>query len=341
MSSTLRWGILSNARHAIDAILPALAKTTSGRAVAIAARDADAAADTARRFGIDRVHRTYADLLDDPEVDAVYIGLPNSLHAEWIRRVLAAGKHVLCEKPITVTAAETDGIIDMAAARGLVVQEALMTWSHPRWHLVRDLVRSGRIGRLTAVQGRFSFFTRDPGNIRNQAGLGGGALLDLGMYLVSSARFVFESEPTRTAAIVEHDPDFGTDRLSSFLLEFPNGQGSFVCSNQMGYAQRMVVYGTLGHIDIEVPWTPPPSEPSRLIVSSAENETAALVEETLTVPPVDQYTTQMDAFAATVAGQRPPAVPFASSVRNMRVLDAIRAAGRSGAWEEIEQEEQQ
>jgi len=336
--TTLRWGILSNARHAIDAILPALAKTGSGKAVAIAARNADAAAETARRFGIERVYGSYEALLADPEVDAIYIGLPNSLHAEWIDKSIAAGKHVLCEKPITVTAAETDGIADKARAAGVVVQEALMTWSHPRWHQIRDLIRAGRIGRLTAIQGRFSFFTRDPGNIRNQSDLGGGALLDLGMYLVSSARFLFETEPRRAAAIVETDPDFGTDRLSSFLLDFPNGQGSFVCSNQMGYAQRMVVYGTHGHIDIDTPWTPSPAEPTRFIVNSAAGDSAPLVEEIVSVPAVDQYTAQMNAFADCVAGKRSPAVPFESSIRNMRVLDAIRAAGTSGAWEKIQGE---
>jgi predicted dehydrogenase len=333
--SSLRWGILGNAKHAVDAILPALAKTETGKAVAIAARNADAAAATAKRFGVDRVHKDYDALLADPDVDAIYIGLPNSLHAKWISRSIAAGKHVLCEKPITVTAAETDGIAEAATARGIHVQEALMTWSHPRWHRIRDVIRSGKIGRPTAVQGRFSFFTRDAGNIRNQSSLGGGALLDLGMYLVSSARFVLETEPTRTAALVEYDPDFGTDRYCSFLLDFPNAQGSFVCSNQMGYAQRMIIYGTHGHIDIDTPWTPSPTEPTRFILSGADGDTAPLVEEVVTVPIVDQYTEQMAAFAELVAGKRPPAVPFASSVKNMRVLDAIRAAGKSGTWQEI------
>lgn len=333
--TSLRWGILSNAKHAIDAILPALEKTDTGKAMAIAARDVAAARKTAERFGIERVHSSYEALLADPNIDAIYIGLPNSLHAEWIGRSIAAGKHVLCEKPITVNRAETDGIAAQAAARGVHVQEALMTWSHPRWHRIRDVVRSGRIGRLTAVQGRFSFFTRDPANIRNQAALGGGALLDLGMYLVSSARFVLETEPTRAAALIEYDPDFGTDRYCSFLLDFPNAQGSFVCSNQMGYAQRIVFYGTHGHIDVETPWTPSPAEPTRFILNSAAGDTAPLVEEVVTIPAVDQYTEQMAAFAGLVAGKRQAAVPFESSVNNMRVLDAIRAAGKSGAWQQI------
>ena len=333
--TNFRWGILSNARHAIDAILPALATVPGHKVVAIAARDASAAGETAKRFGITRVHPTYETLLADPEVDGVYIGLANSLHAEWIRKSIEAGKHVLCEKPITLNAAETDGILSLAAQHGVHVEEALMTWSHPRWHKIRDLLRAGRIGKPTAVQGRFSFFTRDPANIRNQAALGGGALLDLGMYLVSSARFLLETEPTRASALIELDPDFGTDRLCSFLLDFPNGQGSFVCSNQMGYAQRMVIYGTHGHIEIDTPWTPAASAPSRYIVNSAAGDNAPLIEEIVTVPAVDQYARQMEAFAETVAGSRTPAVPFESSIANMRVLDAIRAAGLSGTWQNI------
>jgi predicted dehydrogenase len=210
-----------------------------------------------------------------------------------------------------------------------------MTWSHPRWHQIRDLVRAGKIGRPTAVQGRFSFFTRDPGNIRNQSALGGGALLDLGMYLVSSARFLLEAEPKRTSALIDIDPDFGTDRYCSFLLDFPGVQGSFVCSNQMGYAQRMIIYGTHGHIDIDTPWTPSPDAPTRFIVNAAASDGGPLVEEIVSVPATDQYTRQMQAFAETVAGKRQPAVPFASSIANMRVLDAIRAAGLSGSWQTI------
>ena len=329
----LNWGFLSNAKIAVADILPALATVPeAGRAVAIAARDPAGARETAARFGIDRVHESYEALLADPGVDAIYIGLPNSLHAEWTKKAIAAGKHVLCEKPITVTAAETDGIAELAAKKGVVVQEALMTWSHPGWHHVRGLIRDGRIGTLKAIQGRFSFMTRDPSNIRNQAALGGGALLDLGMYLVSTARFLFEAEPTRVSTVIDTDPDFGTDRYVSFLLDFPGGQGSFLCSNQLGYTQRLMALGTLGHIDIEVPFTPPPSEPTRLIVNSAKDEASPLVEEVVTLPPVNQYAEQMKNFAAAVAGGGEPAVPFPSSINNMRVLDAIRAAAASGGW---------
>ena len=331
----LRWGFLGNANIAIDAILPALPVSGTGRAVAIASRSVKAAGETARKFGMDHVHDSYDALLRAADVDAVYIGLPNSLHAEWTRKALEAGKHVLCEKPITVTAAETEGLGELAESRGLLLQEALMTWSHPRWHRIRDLVRNGRIGQIRAVQGRFEFYSRDAHNIRNQAALGGGALLDLGMYLVSATRFVLGTEPTRTAALLEVDPDFGTDRYVSFLLDFPGAQGSFVCSNQMSYSQRLIFIGTHGHIDVDTPFTPPADQPTEFTLVTTEEPSGPQKSETVVTPPVDQYAAQLTAFAETVAGKRDPAVPFGSSINNMKVLDAIRAAGQSGTWQDI------
>ena len=333
--TSLGWGILGNARIAIEAILPALQTANAGRAVAIASRSADAAAETAQTFSIDRVHASYEALLADPAVEAIYIGLPNSHHAEWSRKALEAGKHVLCEKPITVNAAETEGLAELAEARGLVIAEALMTWSHPRWHRIRELVQGGAIGTPRAIQGRFSFYGRDPGNIRNQSALGGGALLDLGMYLVSSARFVLGTEPTRAAATIEMDPDFGTDRYASFLLDFPGLQGSFVCSNQLGYTQRFMILGTHGHIDVDTPFTPAGDAPTRFVLSTTSDPAGPLQTETVTIPAVDQYARQLADFAAAVDGSKPPAVPFAASIKNMIVLDAIRAAGADAAWHDI------
>jgi predicted dehydrogenase len=165
MKNELRWGFLGNARIASKAILPALGQIRSrslmnrgashaGRAVAIASRDREGATRTAIQFGIDRIYEDYQALIADPNVDAVYIGLPNGAHAYWLRAAVQAGKHVLCGKPIALSAAELDGVADLAAAQGVLVQEALMVWTHPRWHRVRQLPRDGRIGCLRAVQGR-------------------------------------------------------------------------------------------------------------------------------------------------------------------------------------------
>jgi predicted dehydrogenase len=335
MAAHLRWGFLSNARIAQDAILPALETADAGRAVAIAARSGAGAAETAKRFGIERVHTDYRALIGDPEVDAIYIGLPNNAHAEWIRAAVVAGKHVLCEKPIALTAAELDGVAELATRNGVIVQEALMVWTHPRWLRVRELVRQGRVGDVQAVQGRFGFMSRDPNNLRNRADLGGGGLLDLGVYLVGMARFVLEREPRRALAFVDRDPVFKTDRLTSFLLDFPGAQGSFVCSTQIGLNQRFVALGTRGAIEVDQPFTPRAAAETRILISSTPFESNHLIEDIETISAVDQYATELFAFAEAVAGRRPPAVPLASSIANMRVLDALRASERSGGWEKV------
>jgi predicted dehydrogenase len=335
MAKLLRWGFLGAARIARDAILPALAASGAGRPTAIAARSRERANEIAKAFGIEQVYDAYQDVVDDPEIDAIYIGLPNSAHAEWIRAGVAAGKHVLCEKPITLTAAELDGVADVAAAKGVVVQEALMVWTHPRWLRIRELIRGGRIGDLRAVQARFGFWSRDPDNIRNRADLGGGGLLDLGMYLVSMARFVLEREPKRALALIDRDPDFMTDRMASFLLDFPGAQGSFVCSTQIALNQRFIVLGTRGSIEVELPFTPPGVSPTRIVIASTPVESNQLTEAVEGVDPVDQYATELAAFAAAVAGARPPAVPLSSSIANMRVLDALNVSAKSGFWESI------
>jgi predicted dehydrogenase len=327
----LGWGFLGNAQIATNDILPVLRESGAGEPAAIASRDPEGARATADRFGIARVHDSYQALLDDPAVEAVYIGLPNSLHAPWIRKAAEAGKHVLCEKPLTVTAAEAEGLVALAAERGVHIEEALMTWSHPRWLKARDIVREGRIGRLRLVHGAFSFFSRDPDNIRNRSDLGGGALLDLGVYLVSAARLLFGAEPTGAAASVEIDPDFGIDRLASFVLDFPDGQASLACSTQIAYRQHLMAFGTRGHMEIELPFTPG-AGPTRLKLASAETAGAPLVEAVIDLPAVDQYRAELTAFAETVAGLRSPSVRLASSIANLRVLDAIRAAGRQRGW---------
>lgn len=336
MKNELRWGFLGNARIASSAILPALRASDAGRAVAIASRDREGATRTAVQFGIDRIYEDYQALIADPSVDAIYIGLPNSAHAYWLQAAVKAGKHVLCEKPIALSAAELDGIVDLAAAHGVLVQEALMVWTHPRWHRVRQLIRDGRIGRLRAVHGRFCFMSRDPNNIRNKAELGGGGLLDLGVYLVSMARFLFEDEPTRALALMERDPDFQTDRLVSFLLEFPEGHGSFVCSTQLGSTQRLAALGTRGLIDIETPFTPSSSADTRLLIHSTPVEGNELSEQVELIPAVDQYLTELTVFTEAVLHRREPAVPLESSIANMRVLDALHASARSGGWEKLE-----
>ena len=279
-----------------------------------------------------RILDSYDALLADPEVDVVYNPLPNSLHREWTLRALEAGKHVLCEKPIALSAAEARALLAVRDRTGVLVQEAFMVRAHPQWLAVRDEVRGGRLGELRAVQGVFSYFNRDPANVRNKPGLGGGALLDIGCYPVTLSRFLFDGEPARVLATMDLDPDFGTDRLTSALLEFAHGQAAFTCSTQLVPYQRMQVLGTRGRIEVEVPFNAPPDRPCRILVDEGRDVFGSGMEAR-TFETCDQYTLQGDLFARAIREGGPAPVPLEDAVANMEVLDALARSTRTGGWE--------
>ncbi len=219
----LRWGILSTAKIGREKVIPGIAHSKTGRACAIASRDIAGARRAAEALGIERAYGTYDALLADPEIDAIYIPLPNHLHVPWTLKAAAAGKHVLCEKPIALTAAEAEQL--RALPKGIVFVEAFMVRYHPQWkRACANSCARAPLGEVRAVQCFFSYFNRDPKNVRNLAGIGGGALYDIGCYPGDDrAASLFENEPERVISLVERDPDFGTDRLSSALVDFGGG----------------------------------------------------------------------------------------------------------------------
>src|SRR5919106_378254 len=254
----VRFGIVSTAKIAVTKVIPGMQKSRHCRIEAIASRDLGRARAAAETLGIPKAYGSYAELLADPAIEAVYNPLPNHLHVPISIEAAAAGKHVLCEKPIALSAAEAGKLIEARDRAGVLIQEAFMVRCHSQWLRARELVRSGRIGELRVVQGSFSYMNLDPANVRNQAGIGGGGLYDIGVYPVVTARLLFEAEPTRVAAQIERDPNFKTDRLTSALLAFPTGQALFVCSTQLVPYQRMQIFGTKGRIEIEIPFNAPP-----------------------------------------------------------------------------------
>jgi predicted dehydrogenase len=300
------------------------------RIVAIASRDPTRARTAAEALGIPRAYGSYAELLRDPEIEAVYNPLPNHLHVPLSIEAAAAGKHVLCEKPIALTAEEAERLVAARDRTGVLIQEAVMVRSHPQWLRARALVQDGRIGALRVVQGSFSYMNVDPANVRNQAGIGGGGLYDIGYYPILTSRFLYEAEPTQ----IEYDPNFKTDRLASVLLQFPTGQALFCCSTQLVPYQRMQILGTEGRIEIEIPFNAPPDRPCRIFVDdgSGLGDASARIE---TFDVVDQYTVQGDLFARAIREGTPLAFPLEDAVANLRVLDAVFRAGRSGRWEEL------
>ncbi len=327
----VRWGILSTANIGMTKVNPAIQKGQYCEIVAIASRDRQAAERAARQLGVAKAYGSYEELLADAEVDAIYNPLPNHLHVPWSIKALEAGKHVLCEKPIAPTSAEAQHLVDAAKRHPkLKVMEAFMYRFHPQWQRTRELVREGRLGELRAIQAGFSYYLTDPTNIRNQVEAGGGTLLDVGCYPISVARFLYESEPERTFGIVEYDPAMKTDRLVSAVLDFGHGTASFTCGTQLSPYQRVLVLGTQGQVEIEIPFNAPPDQPCRIWFGPGYGP--GETRDEITLPVADQYTLQADAFAKSILDDAPVPTPIEDSVANVRVIEAIVDSSREGRW---------
>jgi predicted dehydrogenase len=325
----VRWGILSTANIGVRKVIPATQKAERCEVVAIASRDGERAARTAAELGIPRAHEGYDSLLSDPDVDAVYIPLPNSEHAAWTIAAARAGKHVLCEKPLAMTAAEAEEMVRACANEGVLLMEAFMYRLHPSWEAARDLVASGRIGRVRAVQSWFSYFNDDPGNIRNVPELGGGALYDIGCYCINLSRMLFGGEPTGIEASVTRDAT-GTDVLTSAILAFDDDVAVFTCSTRAEPDQRVHIYGTEGRISIGIPFNIPPDRPAQITVTAGGDPPVSPDSETLTFAAADEYTIQAERFANAVLDGRPLPIPPEDAIGNLRVIDAIFRAGGPG-----------
>lgn len=334
MTRTIRWGVLGCAGIAAKAVIPAIQSSRLGRVTAIASRDADRAAQMAARFGIDRAYGSYEDLLADPQIDAIYNPLPNHLHVPMTLRALAHGKPVLCEKPIALDAAQARELLAAQEAAGVPVAEAFMVRHHPQWTKARALIAEGRLGQVRAIQTIFAYYLDDPANVRNQPDIGGGGLFDVGCYAVNTARFLFDAEPLRAIALMERDPVFRTDRLTSGLLAFSQGrQLAFTCSTQLALTQKITVLGTCGHLEIPIPFNAPADQPTVLVLDDGRDLAGGGREEIL-IEPADQYRDQADAFAQAVLSGTPLVAGLEDAIANMKAIDALFRSAVSGRWEE-------
>ena len=333
MARRVRWGVLGAASIAVRRAIPGMLKGEWCEIAAIASRDSEKAKRAAESLGIPKAYGSYEELLADPSIEAIYNPLPNTLHVEWTARAAEAGKHVLCEKPIGVSAADAEKLIAARDGAGVKIEEAFMVRTHPRWVRTRELVRSGRIGELRVVSSFISYFNLDKANIRNSYERRGGALLDIGCYSVTLSRFLFGGEPVRVMGSVERDPEMKTDRLTSAILEFPGGRATFTCSTQVAYNQRFSILGTTGKIEIERPLNPPTDEPTRILIDDNPSDPTGSGVAAETFAACDQFTIQGDLFSRAVREGGEVAVPLEDSVRNMRVIDAIFRSGESGRWE--------
>ncbi|MHB8960573.1 MAG: Gfo/Idh/MocA family protein [Candidatus Limnocylindrales bacterium] len=326
----LRWGILSTADIALTKVIPGMRRAQRCEVLAIASRDGVRARTAANAHRIARAYDSYEALLADPDVDAVYIPLPNHLHATWAIAAARAGKHVLCEKPLAMTSSEAQEIVDACRASGVLLMEAFMYRLHPSWVAARELLASGRIGRLRSVDSWFSYFNDDPANIRNIQAAGGGALYDIGCYCVNLSRMLFGGEPDRVAASTVRDPALGVDVLTSGILEFGDGVASFTCSTRVEPDQRVDIYGTSGRISIEIPFNIPPDRPTHLSVVAGGDPPVAPGVERMEFAAADPYGVEADAFAAAVLDGLPVPVPPEDAVANLRVIERLFAAGSGG-----------
>jgi predicted dehydrogenase len=328
----LRWGVLSVSKFAMTKLLPATMKSSANEITAVASRDLGRATEAAAQLGAGKAYGSYEELLADPDIDVIYNPLPNHLHVPWAIKAAEAGKHVLCEKPLGLNAAQVRELIAARDRTGKVVMEAFMVRTHPQWLRVREIIRSGEIGDVRAFVAAFSYTNVDPNNVRNKADIGGGALYDIGCYCITTARWAFEREPQRVACTIERDPAFGTDRLSSALLDFAPGQATFTVSTQINPFQRTQIIGTKGRIEVEIPVNSLTDRPMRLHidVGGALDRSGIRTEE---IPACDQYTIQADELARAIRGERDAAVPLEDSLANVQVIDAAFSAAESGRWE--------
>jgi predicted dehydrogenase len=332
MSKRIRWGVLSTAAIGLMKVIPGMQKGEYTSIVAIASRGLAQAQKAATELGIPTAYGSYEELLADPDIDAIYNPLPNHLHVPWTIKAAEAGKHVLCEKPISLTVAEAETLLAVRARTGVKIGEAFMVRLHPQWLRLRALLDEDRIGELRSVLGFFSYFNVNPANIRNQVDAGGGALMDIGCYLIQASRYAFAQEPGRVVASIDRDPAMRTDRLTSAILEFPAGQCVFTCSTQLVPYQRLQFIGTKGRIELEVPVNVAPDRPTRLLIDSGADLFGDGIA-TETFPACDQYTLQGDAFSRAILDHTEVAVPVEDAIKNMAVIEAIFRSGKSGQWE--------
>src|SRR3984885_5329352 len=332
MPTKLRWGVLSTANIGLKKVIPAMQLGAYTTIAAIASRNLAKAQEAAKALNIPTAYGSYEELLADPNVDAIYNPLPNQLHVPWTILAAEAGKHVLCEKPLSLTVAEAKSLLAVRSRTGVKIGEAFMIRSAPQWLRLRELINQGRIGELRSVAGFFSYHNIDPAHIRNQVESGGGALMDIGCYLIHSARYAFAQEPTRVVARIDRDPKMHTDRLTSALLDFPAGQSIFTCSMQLVPYQRIHFFGTRGRIEIEIPFNAPPDRPTRIFIDSSGDLFGGGIT-TETFPVCDQYTLQGDAFSKAILDNTEVPVPLEDAINNMAVIEAIFRSGTTGQWE--------
>lgn len=330
MMKSIRWGILSTAKIGRNHVIPAIQQSRNGSVEAIASRSIDRANSVADDLGIPTAFGSYEELLEDDSIDAIYNPLPNHLHLPWTLKALEAGKHVLCEKPIGLDAKEAAQLFQATDKYpDLKVMEAFMYRFHPQWKTAKQMIQDHEVGTVTTIHSMFTYYNREEDNIRNKPGIGGGALMDIGCYNISTARYLLDREPVSVSGLIDEDPDFGVDRKTSGILNFGDVTATFTCSTQTAPHQRLTVFGTEGILEIEIPFNAPAGQTVQIRIHK-NGET-----RTVDIPPSNQYTLQAEAFADAVIHDQPVPTPLGDALANMKVIDAIFESSESGKAVEL------
>ncbi len=327
----LRWGVLGTAKIARERLVPAIHAASNATLMGIASRSQQSADAFAKTHGIPLAFPTYDAMLESDQIDAIYIPLPTSAHVEWTKKVLDAGKHVLCEKPIALQASQIDQLISARDKSGKVAAEAFMVTYHPQWHKVRELIAEGAIGKLRHIQGSFTYFNRDPNNMRNVPELGGGGLLDIGVYPTVTSRFVTGKEPIRAYATIERDTEFGTDIFANCQYQFDGFDMGFYCSTQLAARQSMTFHGDEGLIEIRAPFNAEIFDAVTVTLSNQGHNSA----QSWSFNAAQQYTLQVEAFGQKAAGDNVDLFTLENSKKNQAAIDALFKSGESESWVEV------
>lgn len=327
----LKLGVLGVSGHFINRILLPLLQSDQVEIYGIASRAGDKAKVFADKWDIPNAYDSYDALLADPAIEAVYIPLPNHMHLEWIKKSADAGKHIICEKPLTLNAEETVEIMAYIKDKKIKLMEAFMYRFHPKWQKAKELVTSNEIGKVQAIHTIFSYNNTDPNNIRNIKAYGGGALMDIGCYAISCARYLLNKEPQKVVSLLQEHDDFQTDVLTSALLDFGGVRSMFTVSTTSFPAQEVKLYGTAGVMTITIPFNDISEVPGEIIVQNGTGTRSIFVD------PVNQYQLQFDGFAQAIREDSDVLVPLNDSYWNMKIIDAINQSATSGQWVELKQ----
>lgn len=332
LNNKIRWGILGTAKIARQKLIPAINSSSSSEVIAVASRSQEQAQTFADDCNIAKAYGSYQELLEAPDIDAVYIPLPNHLHVLWAIKALEAGKHVLCEKPLGLDYADAEKLARVSQQYpNLVMMEAFMYRFHPQWIKAKKLIQSGSIGKVSSIEASFSYFNREPNNVRNQAEIGGGGLMDVGCYCISACRYLYDSEPQRVVGLLDYDEEFGIDKHAHGMLNFAAGQATIFCSTQSEPSQRVYIIGTSGALLLDSPFYQTGDGSAQLRVYHDLGETF------FNFPDCDQYSIQVDSFAKAVRHNLSAPTPISDALANMKVIDAMFASHKNKSWIDINQ----